>query len=130
MIGTEGPVAIFWGTCTFTCKSPATDPGDPPAYCTCALRPPTVAVTVSTGTGAGASAGFPSMPPGLVCPSPVAYTEIKDPSAAGLLAEFTVPFWFKIAPCPTPDASIVKIPGAVYVTGIATTFEFCPWYVT
>ena len=32
-------------------------------------------------------------------------------------AEFTVPSWLIIAPCPRPEASTVKIPGAAVVTG-------------
>src|ERR1035437_5427170 len=59
-IGTELPGATPCGTSTFTCNTPATSPGTPPAYCTCALTPPTVAVTgCAIGVGAGASPGFP-----------------------------------------------------------------------
>jgi len=61
--------------------------------------PPTVAVTGwAIGVGAGESPSFPSIPPGFVWPSPVAYTRTYEPTAAGLLAEFKVPSWFTAAP--------------------------------
>src|ERR1019366_9438944 len=124
MIGTELPVGTACGICTFTCKTPATSPGAPPAYCTGADRPPTIAITGSaTGKGAGQSPGFPSTPSGFVCPSPVAYTEMYEPTGAGLLDEFTVPSWLIIAPSPRPDASLVKMRGPAVDTGIETMLE-------
>src|ERR1039458_6513064 len=110
----------------FTCRTPATSPGAPPAYCTCAGNPPTVAVTGCViGSGAGEAPGLPSTPEGLVCPSPVANTNTYEPAEAGLLAAFTVPSWLRIAPGPCPEALIVKIPGMTVETGMDTRFEFC-----
>jgi hypothetical protein len=68
--GTLAPVATPAGMVTFTCRSPATSFGDPPAYVTVAGIPPIFAVTVSCGSGSGKLPALiaPVKPAGLVCP--------------------------------------------------------------
>ena len=49
-----------------------------------------------------------------------------EPSAAGLLAEFTVPSWFMMAPWPLPEEFAVNTLGTMPATGSATEFDRFP----
>jgi hypothetical protein len=61
---------------------------------------------------------MPSVLAGLVTPIPVPKIATQSPRAAGLAAELKgEPVRFRIAPCPVPDASEVKSPGDIEVSG-------------
>ena len=68
----SGPL-IPAGICTLICITPSTIPGAPPAYCTGASSPPTVAVTGATDCGSDSAATtVPSIGCGFIPPVPVA----------------------------------------------------------
>src|SRR5438067_1186138 len=97
--GTAAPGVTPAGITTLTWITPATRFSAPPAYCTVASRPPTVAFTGSTGSGRTALTGCPSAPGGLVWPAPVTYREITSPIFTGREALLMDPSWFTAAAC-------------------------------
>src|ERR1017187_10836452 len=102
------------------------------------MRATPVASTLAATVGSGENAKnvalddttWPVTAAGLVCPAPVAYIEITDPLAAGLLGALTEPSWFRTAACPDPVPASVKMPGAAGATVKVTAGDFCPLAVT
>src|SRR5579872_4146258 len=125
--GTADPGEILTGITTFTCINPATNPGAPPAYCTTAGWPPIIAVTTRKGVGNGTVAGLPSIPGGVVRPSPVAYSTRTLPARMGLVVELSDPSALIAAACPEPVEFAVIKPGAAAANGTVTGCDTCPW---
>ena len=99
------PPTGAWRISRLTCMTPVTMPGAEPAYCTSAVTPPMVAVTVATGfLRPEPSDGMmaPSVPWGLRHAF-AGHIDGNDVAALfgndGLLI---APFWFRIAPGPVP----------------------------
>jgi hypothetical protein len=84
--------------------TPVTSPGASPAKVTFADTPLIVAETFGIEYKvAPPGVTVPSLLSGLDCPPPVIYTEIKEPSAAGVVATF-------VPPRTSPDVGPFKVP--------------------
>ena len=65
--------------------------------------PPMVTVTGSTGAGGVAEPSRPSVPEGLVWPSPVSYSVMVFPILTAFPAPFSEPSWFSATAGPVPE---------------------------
>src|ERR1051325_9832894 len=89
-----------------------------------------VTLTFPSGLGNTLVARRPSIPAGLVWPSPVPNRITTEPFSAGFDGEFGELSWFRIAPFPFPDESAENSAGAAAATGNVTGADALPWYTT